>query len=149
MIRHFLATWKHRLWVNLYLIRVCLKLLIRGQVHDLSKYGPHERRRFARALPMLAGSTYGSDEYERGKAMLGPALEHHYLVNRHHPEHWDEGVREMDLYDFIEMWCDWQAAVRRHDDGDLRDSIRQNADEYELDRQVIHLLANTAAVDGH
>lgn len=148
MIRHLLSTWWHRMWVNFYLIRVCVKLIWRGQVHDLSKYGPHERRGFARAN-RLSELTYGSDEYEAERAALGRALEHHYLVNSHHPEHYDEGLREMDLYDFIEMYCDWQAAVRRHDDGDLRESIRTNADRFDLDPQIIHLLANTAVMDGH
>lgn len=149
MIRHLLSTWVHRLWVNWYLLKVCWRLFWRGQAHDLSKYGRYERRRFARVLPTLASTTYGSDEYDRALDVLGPALEHHYLANSHHPEHYEQGVREMDLYDFVEMYCDWQAAVRRHDDGDLRDSIRQNADRFDLEPQVVHLLANTAVEDGH
>lgn len=149
MIRHLLSTAVHRFWVAAYGLRFCWKLFWRLQVHDLSKYGAHERRRFAAALPILAESTYGSEEYERGKELLGPALKHHYAANSHHPEHYERGVEGMDLYDFVEMYCDWQAAIRRHDNGDLRASIRHNAEEYDLDRQVIFLLAATAVADGH
>lgn len=149
MLRHFVSVWIHRMWVNWYLLKMLATLFWRGQTHDLSKYGPHERARFAKALPILSDTTYGSDEYEHGLRILGPALAHHYAVNPHHPEHYEEGVRGMDLYDFLEMYADWQAAIRRHDDGDLRESIRKNAEEYDLDPQMVHLLANTAVKDGH
>lgn len=150
MIRHFVQVAVHRFWVAYYIFKFCARMLWRAQVHDLSKYGKYERRRFAEALPKLRASSYGSDEYDRALDRLGPALKHHYAANSHHPEHYGErGVEGMDLYDFVEMYCDWKAAIRKHADGDLRQSISHNADRFDLDRQVIFLLASTAAMDGH
>lgn len=155
MIRHLLSTAIHRFWVACYLTRFCWRLFWRAQVHDLSKYGPYEAKRFARVLPRLRETTYGTDAYRELLDELKPALDHHYARNSHHPEHWEDrvkgrsGVEGMDLYDFVEMYCDWKAAIRRHNDGDLRESIRSNADRFNLDRQVVFLLASTAAADGH
>lgn len=143
MLRHLWSNVRHRFWVNWELVKLCGRLLWRGQVHDLSKYGPAEAPDFARALPGLASSTYGSEEYEEAKARLDDALEHHYAVNPHHPEHYRRGIDGMTLCDLVEMWCDWKAAVRRHDDGDLRASLEHNRREYDLSDQLYHVLGNT------
>lgn len=149
MIRHLLSTALHRFWVAAYLLKFCWRLFWRAQAHDLSKYHPVEARRFGRLQPKLAATTYGTEEYEKLLERLRPALEHHYAANSHHPEHYpDRGVGGMDLCDLVEMYCDWRAAIRRHDDGDLRESIRHNYERFDLDRQVLYILANTAVKDG-
>jgi hypothetical protein len=42
---------------------------------------------------------------------MGEALKHHYANNRHHPEHFENGINGMNLLDVIEMVCDWKAAA--------------------------------------
>ena len=37
----------------------------------------------------------------------------------------------MNLLDVMEMMVDWRSAVRRHDDGDLHQSIEQNQQDYQ------------------
>jgi len=45
---------------------------------------------------------------------MKPAIEHHYKNNRHHPEHFNNGIDEMNLVDLIELLCDWKAASERN-----------------------------------
>ena len=63
-------------------------LLDRAERHDQSKLAAPEVQLFTEFTPKLAGSTYGSPEYEGFRKAMGAALQHHYAKNRHHPEHW-------------------------------------------------------------
>lgn len=65
-------------------------------------------------------------------AGLKPAIEHHYQVNSHHPEHYPDGFAGMSLLDRIEMYCDWKAAVKRNKNGDLNKSIEINAKRFNI-----------------
>jgi hypothetical protein len=117
---------------------------VRGHFHDQSKLTSPEVEVFDRVTEKLAGLTYGSDEYKASLAEMGPALQHHYANNRHHPEHFTDGVAGMNLIDLVEMFCDWVAATRRHNDGDINKSITLNAERFSLDPQLVHVLRNTA-----
>jgi hypothetical protein len=75
---------------------------------------------------------------------MGEALQHHYEVNRHHPEHFPNGIDDMNLLDVIEMLADWKAATLRHADGDLDRSITQNAERFGYGAQLEGILRNTA-----
>lgn len=88
-------------------------LLARAGRHDESKLVSPEVEAFDIATPKLAGLVYGSDEYKQSLDDLGPALQHHYEANDHHPQHFENGVRGMSLMAVIEMLCDWRAASER------------------------------------
>jgi hypothetical protein len=45
------------------------------------------------------------------------------------------------------MWCDWQAAVRRHKDGNIENSIRNNKDRFSMDRQFVDILYNQKEIN--
>lgn len=85
----------------------------RAYRHDASKLVSPEVEAFDIATPKLANLVYGSPEYKQSTDDLGPALEHHYAVNDHHPQHFENGVRGMSLMALIEMLCDWRAASER------------------------------------
>lgn len=72
------------------------------------------------------------------------ALDHHYASNRHHPEHFVNGINDMTLVDIIEMLCDWKASTLRHNDGNLLKSIETNAERFNMDGQLKQILLNTA-----
>ena len=110
------------------------KLTERGLRHDETKQLPPESELFAKFTPLLAALTYGSPEYEESLRQLKPALEHHYANNRHHPEHFPDGVNGMNLIDVVEMFCDWKAASMRHRDGNLLKSIETNAERFNIER---------------
>jgi len=74
---------------------------------------------------------------------MKPAVDHHYEMNRHHPEHFADGIDGMNLLDIVEMLCDWKAATLRHKDGDLRKSIETNAVRFKISPQLKRIILNT------
>lgn len=114
--------------------------------HDESKLDDPEVEIFALYTAKLATSTYGSDEYKRFLAEMKPALDHHYAANRHHPEHFSEGIRGMNLVDLVEMICDWVAASGRHANGDVRRSIEINQSRFGYSDDLKQILLNTVAI---
>jgi uncharacterized protein DUF5662 len=85
----------------------------RKAMHDRSKLVEPELSAFDIATPKLAGLEYGSKEYKQSLHDLGPALQHHFEHNDHHPEHYENGCAGMSLMALIEMLCDWRAASER------------------------------------
>lgn len=125
-------------------IAACVdSLQFRAQVHDASKLLPPEKEAFDEVTPQLRGLTYGSDEYKASIAKLGPALEHHYFINSHHPEHYINGINGMSLLDLLEMLCDWKAASERHNDGDIMRSIIVNKERFAISDQLTGILERT------
>ena len=131
LVMQFLETMKH-------------ELSRRQFSHDRSKLESPEMEMFEQFTHRLAGMTYGSDEYKEClEEMKRSALGHHYENNRHHPEFFEDGVEGMNLIDVLEMLCDWAAAVRRHNDGNLERSIEINTERFNLSPQVVKILKNT------
>lgn len=120
------------------------ELLDRSMCHDRSKTLPPEVETFDRVTPRLKTSTYGSDEYKGFLADMGEGLAHHYASNRHHPEHFPNGVNGMTLADLIEMLADWKAATERHVDGNLERSLEMQRERFGLADQLVAILRNTA-----
>ncbi len=141
-------TWRHIEQVRHYLHRVASDLILRAEKHDQSKLIDPERSVFDEFTPKLKTSTYGSAEYEGFRKAMGEGLEHHYKWNDHHPEHFDGGIAEMGLTQITEMLCDWLAAVKRHDDGDIRRSIEINAERFGYGDEIKRLLLNTVEAMG-
>ena len=115
----------------------------RAGCHDDSKLESPEKEAFDLATPKLKGLTYGSPEYKAATDELGAALEHHYAVNSHHPQHYPNGVDGMSLLDVIEMFCDWYAAGKRHADGDFGKSLEINEKRFDLSPQLASIFRNT------
>lgn len=148
------------------------KLIQRGLVHDQSKLQSPELEIFTEYTPKLKTSTYGSDEYKEFLKGMKVGLDHHYANNSHHPEHYrkyvcntcfsvyvDEvgaceeclstsftselDISQMDLFDLIEMICDWKAAVMRHDNGDINRSLEINRDRFGMTPQLYNIIKKT------
>lgn len=137
-------TFRHIERVRNLLNDMIVELLRRGEKHDQSKLASPEVELFTEFTPKLAGCTYGSPEYEGYRKAMGEALAHHYANNRHHPEHFKNGIEDMNLLDLVEMICDWKAASERHNDGNIRKSIEKNADRFRISPQLVCILENTA-----
>lgn len=136
-------TFRHIETVRNLLNKMVTQLLSRGEMHDQTKLSPPEVILFAEFTPKLSGSTYGSEEYEEFRENMRPALDHHYAKNRHHPEHFADGVNDMNLLDLMEMFCDWKAATMRHNDGNLRKSIQHNSERFRMDAQLTRIFMNS------
>ena len=98
---------------------------------------------FDEYTPKLKHCTYGSEEYKSFLAGLKPALDIHYKNNRHHPEHFANGIKDMTLLDLLEMLCDWKASSERHADGNIYRSIEINQSRFGYSDEVKAILKNT------
>lgn len=129
-------------------LKLYLIVIYRGLRHDLSKYRWSEAKYFARTICRLKVAEYGSPEYQQMLADLQPCLCLHYSRNRHHPEHHQHGIEDMNRYDLIEMIADWGAATRRSANGDLKVSIQRNSERFGYDQQMVMLLTDEAELMG-
>lgn len=137
-------TLDHRDMVVKFASRIMYEFLESVEAHDESKLHEPEISIFNEYTPKLKGSTYGSDEYKSFLKEMKVALDHHYQANRHHPEHFENGIRGMNLIDLLEMFCDWMAATKRHDDGDIIKSIEINQERFGYSDDIKEVLKNTA-----
>ena len=119
------------------------ELHYRSLLHDQSKLYSPEREIFNEYTPKLQATTYGSDEYKKYLSEMKVGLDRHYAVNRHHPEHFKNGINGMNLVDLVEMFCDWLAATKRHADGDISRSIELNQKRFEYSDDLKMILQNT------
>jgi hypothetical protein len=125
-------------------IKILLKeISLRAKEHDKSKLESPEKEIFAEANPKLAKVKYGSPDYEEMLKTIKPALEHHYSQNRHHPEHWPQGINDMDIVDLLEMLVDWAAASKRNLNGNIHRSIEANTQRFNISEQLKQILTNT------
>ena len=137
-------TQKHIEAVRKYIRFMIDKIDMRGVKHDASKLESPEVEVFAEYTPKLNTTAFGSDEYYANLENMKSALDHHYASNRHHPEHFVNGINDMTLVDILEMFCDWKASTLRHNDGNLLKSIETNAERFHMDGQLRQILINTA-----
>lgn len=138
-----LETLQHIAEVRGLLLGSAMELMRRGHIHDQSKLESPELEIFNEFGGRLKDLTFGSEEYEECRRQMGPALDHHYASNSHHPEHFDSGIKGMSLFDLIEMVCDWMAAVLRHADGDIMESIEKNQKRFGYSDEMKSIITNT------
>jgi len=136
-------TYKHKQLVNKFMNQIIKSLGERAINHDNSKLEDIEADIFAQHNSKLHGSTYGSEESKQTLKELKPALDHHYANNRHHIEHFPNGIKDMDLIDLIEMVCDWKASTLRHNDGNILTSIDKNQDRFGYSSDMAGIFKNT------
>lgn len=144
-----LDTLKHIKRVGDLLTDAVKILLDRARVHDASKLEFNEKYYFDRAVKKLKNLDYGSPKYKEALKELGPGLKSHYRNNSHHPEHYEDGVNGMDLFDIIEMFFDWKAASERHDTGNIYNSIEHNKGRFFMSEQLAQIFINTAKNMGY
>ena len=141
--RFRLHTLGHKFWVLFYLSVFALQLGWRGIIHDYSKFSKIEAEGFGEELPKLRESSYGESNYQELLEQTKPILDHHYIYNRHHPEHFQHGYTEMNLIDIVEMLCDWQASVKKHQDGNIIKSIAYCQQRFGMSEDIVKILLNT------
>jgi len=137
-------TQKHIRRVGHFLSNFITELVSRTKCHDDSKLEEPELSSFAKNTSRLAKVEYNSPEYKQMLADLKPTIEHHYSRNRHHPEHWKDGIEDMNLVDVLEMLCDWRAAGERNLNGNIKKSIEANSERYSISPQLRKIMENTA-----
>lgn len=137
-------TEEHQRVVQALIKTICEKLLERGLHHDKTKLQSPEIDAFVEMQRRTHDVAYGSEEYNKALEDLKPALEHHYAKNRHHPEHYPDGIKGMNLVDIVEMLCDWKASTARYKAGNLLTSIDINVKRFNISEDLAAILRNTA-----
>lgn len=138
-------TYKHIGTVRKYITQCVNNLLHRADIHDDSKLVSPEVEAFDELTDKLSKLDYGSKEYYDSlkQVDLKSALEHHYAKNRHHPQHYPNGIRGMTLLDITEMLCDWKAASERHETGNIIKSIQENQSRFGFSDELKEIFLNT------
>jgi hypothetical protein len=117
----------------------------RAASHDQSKFVEPELPYWDIGTPKLATLQYGSEEYRQSLQDLKPAIDHHYAVNDHHPEYYNDGVAGMSLMALLEMVCDWQAASERMGKKrSFEDGLLHNQERFGYSDELLSILRNTA-----
>ena len=137
-------TLTHIKRIGALLHKMILELTCRIDNHDSSKLITPEKEIFDEYTPKLKNSTYGSEEYKTFLKEMKKALDNHYALNHHHPEHYQKGINGMDLIDILEKICDWKAASERHANGNIYESIKINKQRFDISDQLEQILMNTA-----
>jgi hypothetical protein len=119
--------------------------LLRGRAssHDDSKLLDKEKPYFDKMTPLLKNLEYGTKEYTNALKQLKVALDNHYKVNCHHPEHFENGIKDMTLVDILEMLSDWCASVKRTKDGNIYKSIEINQKRFGYSDDLKCIFENT------
>lgn len=95
-------------------------LIANGYSHDISKF-------YGIEFDNLSSSTHNSTE-ETAKLKMRMAVQHHQKTNKHHPEAWSSGIKNMSDEYLAEFCCDVKA--RSEEFGtDLRQWINESATE--------------------
>jgi hypothetical protein len=115
----------------------------RGRVHDRSKLDVPEVEYFSKYTEELKDLTYNSDEYKECLNKMKPAIDHHYAANRHHPEHFPDGVAGMSIVDLLEMVSDWWSSAKRQNNGNLRISLEESCKRFGIEPQLASIIKNT------
>lgn len=136
-------TQAHQEVVKMYITRLIGMLDDRSKYHDATKLMSPELEVFAEYTPKLANTTFGSEEYAKQLQEMQVALRHHYGNNRHHPEHFPNGIQGMNLIDLLEMCADWKASSLRQNTGNALVDIKRNQERFGYSDDMAAVLKNT------
>ena len=132
----------HKRRVGLYLQKLANALFVRAIVHDNSKFMPEEYEPYDQAFPEFKKHAFGSEGMKAVYESIKPALDHHLRSNRHHPEYYKNGIKDMNLIDVLEMTCDWLAASHRSKTG-IDKGLEINKERYGISDQLFEIIKNT------
>jgi hypothetical protein len=141
-------TARHKKDVEQAIILLIAQLKKRAITHDDSKLEPDEKKAFEDVFnnTKLTNAKFGTPEYEERRIQLKKATDSHYKNNRHHPEHFEDGYRGMNLVDIIEMFCDWYCAAKRRDNADLKDNLVSSQKRFGLSDDIVDIFKNTCDI---
>src|ERR1051326_5675074 len=137
-------TLRHSLRVAELMGEPIKELIDRSVRHDLSKTREPELATYNQFAPRLREAAYGTAEHAALVAAMGEGLRHHYAHNRHHPEHFADGINGMTLVDLVEMLADWKAATERGRGDDLARTLQLNCERFGVSGQLRNTLVNPA-----
>ena len=133
---------KHIFNVKRKLDKIIQELLFRKENHDKSKLTEPELSLW-KAMDQEPRYDYGTPEYKKKVKKYQKLFEMHYKANRHHPEHFLNGIADMDLIDLIEMLVDWISYKDTIRVREAMDLVEKQSKRFGFSDEIINLLNNT------
>ena len=106
----------------------------RGLLHDLSKETDEIE---ARGFSVVKSAPYGTQEYVENLENIKESVFRHYENNRHHPEHFENGIRGMNLLDLVEMVMDWKSF------GDAKEHLSRQIKRFDIGEDLASIIWNS------
>jgi len=142
-------TMEHKKNVSNIMNIIVEELIVRGVSHDKSKLTHPEKEGYDTFIPKLKSLKYGTEEYNKVRQeMMDSCLAHHYQVNRHHPEHFENGISDFTLVDLVEYFVDTYAASLKSDTG-YEKGLMINAKKHKLPKELVSIFKNTVDSYGY
>ena len=133
---------RHIMTVQALLRRFARQLLNRADNHDLSKLTPDELGGMIE-IDSIADK-FGLNSPEYMAALSGTAIKLHRSRYSHHPEYHLNGVEDMNIFDLVEMVCDWKVANQLRGHPEWKKSVGMMAERFSLSSEYA-LLVNLIA----
>ena len=143
-LKEFAVIYHHKFIVMKFLNEAIRHLIKRAEEHDNSKFSEAELPHLAEVASEIGKHPYGTPEHEEVRKRYAYLYNEHYKQNRHHPEHFANGIDDMTLVDLIELLVDWKAASVKNPNGSIENSIRVGTEKYNISPQLVKILENTA-----
>lgn len=135
-------TVRHIRTIQAYMTLIGREWAERTRRHDESKFDTIELEGYVGIAEATKGLTAGSQEYLDALEPYRKVIKRHYLLNDHHPEHFDSGVNGMNLIQILEMVCDWIAASTDREMHPMQ-SIDAQCERFNIDAQLKKIIINT------
>lgn len=133
---------KHKDSVKSKVAYLSNKLKERAEKHDNSKL-EHPEIDWLIAMDREPRYPYGSPEYFDKMKRWNKFFQHHYANNRHHPDHFPNGVNDMNLVDLCEYCCDIISYYDEMHPKDAIKTIEAQKERFGFDPQLTDILKNT------
>jgi hypothetical protein len=134
---------KHRYYVSFFLMKLIEDLFLRSNVHDVSKHSDEEFEGFRKSIYYLKGPWGQENRPPEILEQLNESLQIHYKRNDHHPEHFENGMEDMDLVQLLELIADWRAAMIGQDNHDIDETIATGQERFGYPDFMAKILKNT------
>jgi len=139
--KHINKIKEHKKIVTNLINFVIMELHNRKNTHDDSSLDPEEAEIMAHYPKFIKDDSYINGENQAYINTIKGALDIHFQKNRHHPEYFKNGIKDMNLIDIIEMLCDWKAMTP--DNEDIISVIKQYKKIYNFSDDLMNILINT------
>lgn len=115
-----------------------IQMKSRAYSHDKSKmYDYNEFEGYILLNRSLEGVKYGSEEYDKAMKKHGKVIQLHHKNNDHHPEHFKNGIRDMNKFQIYEMICDWIGAFKvRNNTSNWKEGFEKNKIRFNIPDDV-------------
>lgn len=122
------------------------KMKSRAFTHDKSKiYNYDEFKGYILMKSELEGLEYQSKEYKDVMEKYKYVIDLHYKNNDHHPEHFKNGIADMNKFQVYEMICDWLGAMKTYNNtSGLAESLIKNKVKFNIQNDDFDTISEIA-----